>query len=79
MFGLFSLPKILFTVAIVVAVWQGFKWLNRRNELQQRRADEVERDAAKAASRAERDEVEDMVQCPDCGAFVPKGGDHRCG
>ncbi|MEK9753492.1 MAG: hypothetical protein VW338_09830 [Rhodospirillaceae bacterium] len=75
MFG-FSLPKILFTVVIIVVVWQAFKWLNRRGELQQRRAEEVERDAA---TRARSAEVEDMVQCPDCGAYVPQGSNHRCG
>ncbi len=75
MFGIFSLPKILFTVLIIVVVWQGFKWLNRRGELQKRRADELAREAETAAKRPV---VEDMVQCPDCGAYVPKGGDHRC-
>ena len=75
MFGIFSLPKILFTILIIVVVWQGFKWLNRRTELQKRRAEEVTRDSEKVANRPE---VEEMVQCPDCGAFVPKDGDHRC-
>ena len=33
MFG-FSIMKILFTIAIVVLVWQGFKWLKRRETVE---------------------------------------------
>ena len=33
MFG-FSIMKILFTIAIVVVVWQGFKWLKRRETVE---------------------------------------------
>ena len=75
MFGIFSLPKILFTVVIIIAVWQGFKWLNRRGELQQRRAEKLGRENAEQAAAPD---VEEMVQCPDCGAFVAKGGGHNC-
>ncbi|MBT6095308.1 MAG: hypothetical protein HOH04_10525 [Rhodospirillaceae bacterium] len=75
MLGLFSLPKILFTIAVIVAVWYGFKWFNRRSQVQQHRADEVGRGAASAAKAPD---VEEMVLCPDCGAYVAKGGGHRC-
>jgi hypothetical protein len=74
MFG-FSITKLLFTVAIIVIVWQAFKWLGRRGELQRRRAEEVARETQEAANRPQ---VEDMVQCPDCGAYVPQDGKHRC-
>jgi len=73
MFG-FSIMKVLFTIAVVIVVWQGFKWLKRRDELQSQRAqDEVERESAAA-----RADIEDMVPCPDCGAYIAKGSNHRC-
>ncbi len=75
MFG-FTLQKLLFTALIIVLVWQAFKWLGRRGEMQKRRADADKREAETKARTAH---VEDMVECPDCGAYVPKGGGHRCG
>ena len=74
MLVIFSLPKILFTIFVVVAVWQGFKWLKRREALQNQRA----KSDLNAAEQAKQPDVEEMVPCPDCGAYVAKGGDHRC-
>lgn len=74
MFG-FSITKLLFTAVVIAAVWYGFKWLNRRAQVQQRSAEDsgrVEAEAAKAP------DVEEMVQCPDCGAYIAKGSGHRC-
>jgi len=73
MFG-FSIMKLLFTALVVVAVWQGFKWLKRREELQNRRA---ETDLG-SQSKAAQPDVEEMVPCPDCGAYIAKGSNHRC-
>jgi len=76
MFGLFSLPKLIFTAAIIAAVWYGFKWLGQRQKIQKR----AERENLRAGSkRTEGPVVEDMVQCPDCGAYVPDDGRHKCG
>ena len=72
MFG-FSIPKIIFTAAVIAAVWYGFKWLNRRQQVEAERAQ-----AALNKGGAEAPDVEEMVPCPDCGAYVAKGGDHRC-
>ena len=74
MFG-FSIWKILFTVAVVVVVWQGFKMLNRRAEVQQR---DKSQPRAQAPESQAQPGVEEMVQCPDCGAYVAKGSGHRC-
>lgn len=85
MFGLFSLPKLLFTVLVVGAVWYGFKWLARRQAVadSQARANPKHRGGAKSRpdSNSAPDgggAIEDMVECPDCGAFVAKGSRHRC-
>ena len=74
MFG-FSVLKILFTIAVVIIVWQGFKWLNQRKEVIQERAEKVTRKDKQSQGQSQ---AEDMVQCPDCGAYVPKGSSHRC-
>lgn len=77
MFG-FSLPKILVLAAVVFAVWQGFKYLQRRQEVAERnKADRVreakrERDGTSA-------KVEDMVRCKVCESFVPGVGAKSCG
>lgn len=73
MFG-FSIMKILFTIAVVVVVWQGFKWLQRRDRLAAARL----REELKRESAGQTAGVEDMVECPDCGAYVAKGSNHRC-
>lgn len=73
MFGLFSLPKIIFTVAVIAAVWYGFKWLNRRQQVQAERA---KADLNKAT--AKDPDIEEMVPCSDCGAYIAKDSDHRC-
>lgn len=84
MFG-FSLTKILFTVAVVIIVWQGYKWLGRM----QTRRDAIAREGARGTGRGGRAaaaaatpspaEVEDMVECTVCGAFVPARGAVSCG
>ncbi len=75
MFGFLSLPKLLFTALVIAAVWYGFKWINRTQKL---RRENAERDRVSPESAAKR-AVEDMVQCPDCGAYVPAHGHHDCG
>ena len=72
MFGLLSLPKILFTVGIVLAVWYGFKWLNRQQQLREDHRNVPRKKAPKA------EDVEEMVLCPDCKAYVPAQGRHTC-
>ena len=66
MLGL-SISKLLFTVGIIVAVWRGFKMFEKFKA----RAAEEEPPAPPRQARAS-DEVE-MIECPRCGAFTPKG------
>ena len=75
MFGIFSLPKILFTIVVIVVVWYGFKWLNRRQQVQRVRA---KSERLGEAGSNKNTAVEDMVQCPDCGAYVAEDGGHDC-
>ena len=92
MFGLFSISKILVTAAIILAVWYGFKWLGNRQEIQKQAVKERVRrgsgpgggpgvgKGSKSSSRSTIEpDIEDMVQCPDCGAYVADDGRHRCG
>ncbi len=42
----FSIQKLLFTVAVVVAVWYGFKWVGRMKQIRDKEAkDRLRRDA----------------------------------
>jgi len=80
MFGFLSLPKLIFTVVIVLAVWYGFKWYNRRQQIERQRAQGQVPPGSGAGRETRREAaVEDMVQCPDCGAYVPTDGRHKCG
>ena len=83
MFG-FSLTKILFTVAVVIAVWYGFKWVGR---VQAQRAAENRRRVRGAGRSAppsappggSEGGAEDMVACPACGDYVAPGSAITCG
>ncbi len=66
MFG-FSLLKLLFTVAVVVIVWQGYKWFDR---LQNQRA---QADRLRSGQGSE-----DMVKCGVCESFVAAAGATAC-
>lgn len=80
MFGLFSLPKLLLLGAIICAVWYGFNWLNRRqNQLKHTDRNAPSSNKKRAESGSSEPDIEEMVACPDCGAYVAKGSRHRCG
>lgn len=78
MFG-FSIQKLLFTGLAIAAIWYAFKWLGRM-QAEKRKVDRQQARKMKdsGASTAKTPEVEDMVECPHCGAFVPTDGSHRC-
>ena len=70
MFG-FSLSKLLVLAALVAAVWYGFRWVQRRQQLQQSAdPDKMERDAGSSS--------QDLVACSQCGVFVPASGKRSC-
>jgi len=69
MFG-FSLSKLVVLVAIIAAVWYGFKFLGRLDE---KRKAEIKRGAAKGH------DAEAMVECPVCGIYVSAQDAGNCG
>ena len=74
---MFSLPKLLVLILIILGVIYGFKIVSSLNRRQHRRDAAPEPTSEKARER-ERLEVEDLVQCPKCGAYVSAGADHEC-
>lgn len=77
MFG-FSLAKLLFTVAIIVLIWYGFKWLGRVQEMQERRDKERLRAQSRAGGAADSD-AETMIKCPTCGTYLSASAPKSCG
>ncbi len=85
----FSIQKLLFTVAVVVAIWYGFKWVGRMKEIRDKEAkDRLRRDAGGgngsggASGGAPVDapvDAEEMIECAVCGAFVAVRGAKSCG
>ena len=90
MFG-FSIQKLILLAAVVAAVWYGFKFLGRLQETRKAEAKLREGKAAKPARQpreSKKDsaggpdasgQVEDLVQCPACGAYVRAGSTCSCG
>lgn len=79
MFGL-SLAKLIVLAGIVLAVWYGFKFLNRIQAVREAEARRRATDGRGARRMAREDgrEIEDMVKCRVCGAYVPARGTAAC-
>ncbi len=85
----FTIQKLLFTVAVVLAVWYGYKWVGRMKQIRDKEAkDRLRRDAVDgnggggASGGAPGDihaDAEEMVECAVCGAFVAVRGAKSCG
>ncbi|MBL8708705.1 MAG: hypothetical protein JNL25_05900 [Rhodospirillaceae bacterium] len=76
MFGLPAFPKLVLIVVVIAAVWYFF----RRTQVTKRQNDEQVRGGGGAApAQKNAKPVEDMVQCPSCGAYVPAGTKCSCG
>ncbi len=71
MFAIPTLPKLILIVVVIAAVW----WFFRRARA---RRDESRSNAKGTTSSGAVKQVEDMVQCRKCGAYVPLGAP-RCG
>lgn len=70
---MFSIPKLLVLIAIIAAVWWGFKMFGRNFQ--------QGRDEMKKTARRKPDTTDSvsMEQCEMCGDFVAKDGATNCG
>lgn len=67
MFG-FSLTKLVVAAILIMGVWYGFKMMTRIGEV---RSEALSREGAqKKGKTPAKGEVEDLVECRRCGAFV---------
>ena len=81
MFG-FSLSKLLFTVAAILVVWYGFKWVGRLQNQRAKPRRSVRQGPARSRANPipePANDTQDMIQCPICGDFVPGQGMRNCG
>jgi hypothetical protein len=79
MFG-FSPTKLIFTIAIVAAVWYGFKFLGRMSEKKEATKTPTgnsnrSNDAAPSSDPA----AVEMIQCKTCGDYVASSNARSCG
>lgn len=65
--------KIIFTIIVVIVVWQGFKYFSRLQDQREKRAKMADKD-----TKSPPPGVEDMVKCSLCEAYVARGS-HSCG
>ncbi len=82
MFG-FSFYKLLVLVAVIAAVWYGFKFIGRLQDQRQAdaklRASAGRRSRVRGAEDPEASQAEDMVTCPVCQAYVTARSAENCG
>jgi hypothetical protein len=88
MFGLPSLQKLIVLAAVVAIVWYGFKFLGRLQAARKAEAKLREQQGPRPAKKSSRQagvgkggggEVQDLVPCPSCGAYVHAGSTCSCG
>jgi hypothetical protein len=71
MFGMPSFSKILILVAIISAIWFGFRLLG---QLDRQRRDVARKEKERArGQRPTPRQVDDMVKCDVCGTFIARG------
>ena len=78
MFGI-SFNKLLLLAAICAAIWFGFRYIGRVEQV--RRALRQQAQRRRAAGEAQRPtlEAEDLTPCPRCGSYVTARGASPCG
>ena len=77
-----SLQKIIFTAAVIFAVWYGWRWVGRKRAEGLARAtarDRRKRGKTKTSGGNHGGEnVVDLAACPVCGDFVAPDGALSC-
>ena len=69
------LQKFVITVAIILIIWYGFKWLDRRRTIK-KTSDDNDKLGSKKNSKG--DAVKEMIKCSKCGAYFPDDSEHDC-
>ena len=75
MFG-FSLQKLLFTIAVVVIVWYGFKLVGR---IDKKRRAQLKGGKKRGPAPSSAPGAEEMVKCMTCGTYIAAKGARSCG
>ncbi len=76
---MFSLPKLLLLIAIIVVVWYGFKLVGRFDRVRKDKAKAAEKVSAEGRGKSAEINAEDMVECPVCSSYVSPSGNNDCG
>lgn len=71
--------KLLFMVIVIAVVWYGFKYAARVEAIRRSLREELARRQAGPAARPSARNVEDLVKCAQCGAFVSATSANNCG
>jgi len=84
MFGLPSPSKLIVLVVVVLAVWYGFKWINRMDKSRKANAPETRRRSWRRSDRRDepaREEAKgiETTTCPTCGTYFPASAGRYCG
>ncbi len=83
MFG-FSLAKLFVLALVVAAIWYGFKYMNRLEEVrrmlrQMQHRPQSPQTHGRSQGRAPSLKAEDLVLCRRCNAYVAAHGAGSCG
>jgi hypothetical protein len=77
MFSFPSIGKVVVFIAIVLAVWYGFKLIGQIDR--QRKAMARREGGAKPSRGRAAADVEEMIRCRTCGTYIPASGGTSCG
>jgi ribosomal protein L32 len=75
-----SALKILFTIAVIVIVYWGFKYRWRMQDMGKgvREARRKRAEAKGASGPPSTTSAQDLEQCPKCGSYIPAGSTCSC-
>ncbi len=65
--------KFLLTIAVVAAVWFGFRYVQRRAERRERCVGAPSGQGKRFTPDMDGDSVRDLVKCPVCNTWRPAG------